>query len=107
MRSSDADRRCFDWRRTVSAGRRLAACRGAPDGFRVIPNSSMTNVAARRDARLKIPFNRPVIAGRELEHIGEAIALGQLAGDGAFTDRCQRWLEAEVGCGTSLLTHSC
>jgi dTDP-4-amino-4,6-dideoxygalactose transaminase len=64
-------------------------------------------VAARRDARLKIPFNRPVIAGREFEHIGKAIALGQLAGDGVFTERCQRWLEAEVGCGATLLTHSC
>jgi dTDP-4-amino-4,6-dideoxygalactose transaminase len=62
---------------------------------------------ARSEGPVKIPFNRPVIAGRELEHIREAIALGQLAGDGAFTDRCQRWLEAEVGCGTSLLTHSC
>jgi dTDP-4-amino-4,6-dideoxygalactose transaminase len=56
---------------------------------------------------LKIPFNRPVIAGREIEYVHEAIALGQLAGDGAFTERCQRWLEAEVGCGAALLTHSC
>ena len=63
--------------------------------------------AANEEAVLKIPFNRPVVAGREFEHIGEAIALGQLAGDGAFTDRCQRWLEAEIGCGAALLTHSC
>jgi dTDP-4-amino-4,6-dideoxygalactose transaminase len=56
---------------------------------------------------LKIPFNRPVIAGREIEYVHEAIALGQLAGDGTFTERCQRWLEAEVGCGAALLTHSC
>jgi dTDP-4-amino-4,6-dideoxygalactose transaminase len=56
---------------------------------------------------LKIPFNRPTIAGREFEYIQEAIALGQLAGDGVFTDRCQRWLVSEVGCYAALLTHSC
>jgi dTDP-4-amino-4,6-dideoxygalactose transaminase len=56
---------------------------------------------------LKIPFNRPVIAGREIAHIQEAIARGQLGGDGVFTDRCQRWLESQIGCSAALLTQSC
>jgi dTDP-4-amino-4,6-dideoxygalactose transaminase len=56
---------------------------------------------------LKVPFNRPIVAGNEFEYIREAIALGQLAGDGIFTDRCQQWLVSEIGCRTALLTHSC
>jgi dTDP-4-amino-4,6-dideoxygalactose transaminase len=56
---------------------------------------------------LNIPLNRPVIAGREVAHLLEAIALGQLGGDGVFTDRCQRWLESQIGCSAALLTHSC
>jgi dTDP-4-amino-4,6-dideoxygalactose transaminase len=55
----------------------------------------------------RIPFNRPTLAGRELDYIREAIERGQLAGDGAFTERCQRWLAEEVGAKAVLLTHSC
>ena len=54
-----------------------------------------------------VPFNKPLITHRELEYIGEAIANGQLSGDGAFTKRCQAWLESQIGCSTALLTHSC
>src|SRR5205814_5152272 len=32
---------------------------------------------------------------------------GQLSGNGPFTKRCQQWIESNVGCGRSLLTHSC
>lgn len=56
---------------------------------------------------MKIPFNRPRLAGRELDHIREAIGLGQLAGDGAFTARCQSWLAERIGVPAVLLTHSC
>src|SRR6266568_1264570 len=54
-----------------------------------------------------IPFNRPTLAGKEFDYIREAIALGQLAGDGAFTERCQRWLVDFTGARAVLLTHSC
>ena len=54
-----------------------------------------------------IPFNRPVLAGSELEHIREAVAAGQLAGDGRFTERCQSWLATFIGARAVLLTHSC
>ncbi len=54
-----------------------------------------------------IPFNRPWMSGRELTYIREAHANGQLAGDGPFTRRCERWLEARVGSCRALLTHSC
>jgi dTDP-4-amino-4,6-dideoxygalactose transaminase len=54
-----------------------------------------------------IPFNRAVLAGKELEYIREAIEGGELAGDGAFTRRCQDWLADFIGARAALLTHSC
>lgn len=54
-----------------------------------------------------IPFNRPYLTGRELAYIQEAADAGQLAGNGAFTKRCQGWLEEELGAAQVLLTHSC
>jgi dTDP-4-amino-4,6-dideoxygalactose transaminase len=47
------------------------------------------------------------VAGKELEYIREAIDRQHLAGDGAFTERCQRWLADFVGAPAVLLTHSC
>ncbi len=54
-----------------------------------------------------VPFNKPHLTGKEMEHIAEAHRLGQLAGDGAFTKKCQEWLEKNTGCKKALLTHSC
>jgi dTDP-4-amino-4,6-dideoxygalactose transaminase len=54
-----------------------------------------------------IPFNLPSTVGREIDYILEAVAGGQLAGDGPFTARCQRWLEERCGASKVLLTHSC
>jgi dTDP-4-amino-4,6-dideoxygalactose transaminase len=48
-----------------------------------------------------------MVAGREIDYIREAISLGQLAGDGAFTQRCQDWLSDFIGARAVLLTHSC
>jgi dTDP-4-amino-4,6-dideoxygalactose transaminase len=56
---------------------------------------------------LNVPFNKSLIAHRELECIGEAIANGHLTGDGEFTKRCQAWLKAQIGCHDALITHSC
>jgi dTDP-4-amino-4,6-dideoxygalactose transaminase len=61
----------------------------------------------RVGAPVDIPFNRPVLAGREIDYIREAIDLQQLAGDGTFTDRCQRRLAEVIGTPAVLLTHSC
>jgi dTDP-4-amino-4,6-dideoxygalactose transaminase len=54
-----------------------------------------------------IPFNRPVLAGNEFDYLHEAVALGQLAGDGEFTERCQKWLVDFTRARAALLTHSC
>ncbi|GEO18745.1 dTDP-4-amino-4,6-dideoxygalactose transaminase [Microvirga aerophila] len=55
----------------------------------------------------KIPYNRPVLAGRELAYISQAIENGQLAGDGPFTSRCQELLRKRLNAEAVLLTHSC
>jgi dTDP-4-amino-4,6-dideoxygalactose transaminase len=64
-------------------------------------------MAQDRTEMLRIPFNRPYLTGRELSYIAEAHMNGQLAGDGQFTKRCQRWLEELGGSKKALLTHSC
>ena len=54
-----------------------------------------------------IPFNWPYMTGKELYNIAESHFNGVLAGDGPFTKRCHKWLEARTGCCKALLTHSC
>lgn len=55
----------------------------------------------------KVPFNRAHLTGEELDSLKLALDSGQLAGDGAFTRKCQAWLEARAGVSRALLTHSC
>jgi dTDP-4-amino-4,6-dideoxygalactose transaminase len=54
-----------------------------------------------------LPFNRPHATGSELGYIRAAIDSGHLSGNGAFTERCCRWLEERTGAVRALLTHSC
>jgi dTDP-4-amino-4,6-dideoxygalactose transaminase len=54
-----------------------------------------------------IPFNKPSVAGRELEYVRAAIERGHISGDGAFTKRASRMLEEVIGGGKALLTTSC
>ena len=56
---------------------------------------------------MRIPFNRPHLTGRELSYLKEAHARAHLSGGGHFTERCQEWLEREIGASKALLTHSC
>ncbi|XQQ06768.1 MAG: dTDP-4-amino-4,6-dideoxygalactose transaminase [Leptolyngbya sp. IPPAS B-1204] len=54
-----------------------------------------------------VPFNNPLITGKELEYIRQAIVSKRTSGDGTFTKQCQVWLTQQLGCRMSLLTHSC
>lgn len=54
-----------------------------------------------------IPFNRPSLVGDELKYLQEAIARGQLSGDGHFTKACNAQLVQMTGARAALLTHSC
>ena len=56
---------------------------------------------------MRIPFNRPYMAGKELAYIAQAHADQHLAGNGAFTRKCHAWLEAATGARKALLTTSC
>jgi len=54
-----------------------------------------------------IPFNRPSIAGKELEYVQDAIRIGHSSGDGPYTRRCRELLEKLLGVKKVLLTTSC
>lgn len=54
-----------------------------------------------------IPFNRSSLQGRELQYIHETIEFGQVAGDQAFSRKCQTLLNEVLGCQHSLVTTSC
>lgn len=56
---------------------------------------------------IKIPFNKPCFVGHERQYIEQAIANGQISGDGEFTRRCHAFLEQELGVPKALLTTSC
>ena len=56
---------------------------------------------------MRINFNKPYTTGRELGYIEAAIEGGHLSGDGAFTRKCNAWLETTLGVSHALLTHSC
>ncbi|HEX9014250.1 MAG TPA: dTDP-4-amino-4,6-dideoxygalactose transaminase [Anaerolineaceae bacterium] len=57
--------------------------------------------------QFKVNFNRPSLAGSELDYIAEAAAQGHLSGDGAFTKKCQDVLQNALGAPKVLLTTSC
>lgn len=54
----------------------------------------------------RIPFNRPFVAGDEIQNILHAIDNLHLSGDGAFSRHCEKWLERTTGAPKALLTHS-
>ena len=55
----------------------------------------------------RIPFNKPCLAGNELQYVADAIMQGHTAGDGSFTHRCHALLEQILGSSRVLLTTSC
>lgn len=54
-----------------------------------------------------IPFNKSSASGFELEYIADAIARGELVGDGYYTKKCHLLLEEKFGVIKVLLTPSC
>jgi len=55
----------------------------------------------------KIPFNKPFIVGKELYYIAQAVAFGNIAGDGHFTQQCSKLLEDQFKIPKVLMTTSC
>lgn len=56
---------------------------------------------------IRIPFNRPLVLGDEWAQMRQALAEGHISGDGGFTRRCARLLEALLPGARVLLTPSC
>jgi dTDP-4-amino-4,6-dideoxygalactose transaminase len=54
-----------------------------------------------------IPFNKPSLAGNELQYMAQAIANGHISGDGTYSRQCHAWLEGFFGVRKALLTTSC
>ncbi len=54
-----------------------------------------------------IPFNKPFIAGKELYYIAQSVTLGNIGGDGYFTQSCCRLMEERFGLAKVLMTPSC
>lgn len=54
-----------------------------------------------------IPFNKPFLTGRETDYIRQAVESGKISGNGAFTQKCQQFLEQHYGFKKVLLTTSC
>ncbi|MBN1913985.1 MAG: dTDP-4-amino-4,6-dideoxygalactose transaminase [Candidatus Omnitrophica bacterium] len=57
--------------------------------------------------KIRIPFNKPAIMGRELFYISSAVSGGQISGDGKFSKRCHSFIEKRFGAKKALLTTSC
>ena len=56
---------------------------------------------------MKINFNVPPHTGKELEYIRQCIEAEKICGDGAFTKKCNAWIEERTGTKKALLTTSC
>ncbi len=54
-----------------------------------------------------IDFNRPALLGRETTYMAQAVANGQISGDGPFTKKVHAYFEQELGVPRALLTTSC
>ena len=54
-----------------------------------------------------IDFNVPPFTGREFDYMKEAVRARKICGDGAFTKRCQEWMNERFSVPASYLTTSC
>ncbi len=54
-----------------------------------------------------INFNVPPYTGKEMEYIKECVENQKICGDGAYTKKCNEWIEEKTKTGKCLLTTSC
>ncbi len=54
-----------------------------------------------------INFNVPPYTGKEIKYMEEAIQNRKICGDGAYTKKCNEWIEGQFGVEKALLTTSC
>lgn len=73
------------------------------DSIKLLESVTTDEVKPKRP---RVPFNRPYVTGDEFGFIQQAINNAHLSGNGQFTQRCQKWLEAHIGSHKAFLTHS-
>ncbi|HAQ61812.1 TPA: dTDP-4-amino-4,6-dideoxygalactose transaminase [Candidatus Delongbacteria bacterium] len=56
---------------------------------------------------MKIPFNKPLILNNELDCIKRVLENDQFSGNGEYSIKCNRLLEAKTSCGKAIVTSSC
>ncbi len=54
-----------------------------------------------------IPFNKPYLTGKEMHYMYQAVYSGKVSGNGAYTQKCQKFFENRYGIKKALLTTSC
>jgi dTDP-4-amino-4,6-dideoxygalactose transaminase len=54
-----------------------------------------------------IPFNKPYLAGKELEYIKDSLERGKISGNGYYTQKCHEFFQIRYGFKKCLLTSSC
>ena len=54
-----------------------------------------------------INFNVPPCADKAMDYIKECVEKQKICGDGAYTRRCNEWIEKKTGTAKCLLTTSC
>ena len=54
-----------------------------------------------------INFNVPPYTGKEMEYIRQCVEAQKICGDGAYTKKCNEWIEEKTGTTKCLLTTSC
>lgn len=57
--------------------------------------------------RYRIPFNKPFVVGKELYYIAKTVLENSTAGNGVFTQKCQKLIEDQFNADKVLLTTSC
>jgi dTDP-4-amino-4,6-dideoxygalactose transaminase len=53
-----------------------------------------------------IPFNKPLIIGKELDYLKKVIESGRFSGNGEFSQKCSELLRQKIGCATAIMTPS-
>lgn len=57
--------------------------------------------------KVKIPFNKPYLTGKEMHYMYQAVYSGKISGNGMYTQKCQKFFEGKYGFKKALLTTSC
>lgn len=56
---------------------------------------------------MKIPFNKPLVLGREIGYLRQAIEKNNLSEREEFSNKCAQLLEKEISCNKVIMTPSC